>query len=711
MKTASLLGLMIAAAGIATVSFGADPYRNEMMRPNYPEHNYSFQDHRDVWDIFARRLAPELCDAGDPDSPGVFAACYDPKNPPPPDVQAALEAYMRGGYQDRFNVGGRWSRVGQGTAIALTWSFVPDGTVVGDANAPGGAGASDLFSRMDSLFGGNRALWISKIQACFDRWAALSGVSYTRVRNGTNEWDDGAAWGSLSSSARGDVRIGMKNIDGANGILAYNQFPDNGDMVIDRSENWASSGGDYRFLRNVVMHEHGHGLGFAHVCPIGNTSNEYKLMEPFVNTAYDGPQQDDIRAVQYNYGDANEPNDTAATATAAGTITGANVFALGAVPTPLVNNASTLSIDNSGDSDYYAFTLDQPRLISVTLTPVGTTYLESAQNGDGSCPTAAQSVSTNGAAIADLKFEIRNSTGTTLYRLVNDTAAGVAETTTNFLASPAGTFVIRVSAVSAVPAGESQLYKLSLQSFSTVVAPSASNNTFTDKVRVTWPNVIPDANAFQVMRATSNSIQAATQIASLAAGVFSYDDTTATPATPYYYWVKVRQPGNDTVYKYTSTNGVLGVRAGANQPPVANAGPDQSLTDSDGNGTELVSFNGSLSSDPDGSIIQFAWTEGATTLASGPSAIPTATLGVGQHTVTLTVTDNSGATGTDTVLISISAPCPADFDASGGIDGSDVEAFFNAWSAGDISADVDQNGGIDGADVEVFFQAWEAGGC
>ncbi len=57
------------------------------------------------------------------------------------------------------------------------------------------------------------------------------------------------------------------------------------------------------------------------------------------------------------------------------------------------------------------------------------------------------------------------------------------------------------------------------------------------------------------------------------------------------------------------------------------------------------------------------------------------------------------------------APCPADFDQSGGVDGSDVEAFYVAWEASEPSADVNRDGGVDGGDVEAFFLVWEAGGC
>ncbi len=56
-------------------------------------------------------------------------------------------------------------------------------------------------------------------------------------------------------------------------------------------------------------------------------------------------------------------------------------------------------------------------------------------------------------------------------------------------------------------------------------------------------------------------------------------------------------------------------------------------------------------------------------------------------------------------------PCIGDFNQDGGIDGSDVEAFFVAWAAGTGSADVNQDGGVDGSDVETFFTAWENGSC
>jgi hypothetical protein len=91
-----------------------------------------------------------------------------------------------------------------------------------------------------------------------------------------------------------------------------------------------------------------------------------------------------------------------------------------------------------------------------------------------------------------------------------------------------------------------------------------------------------------------------------------------------------------------------------NQPPTAHAGPDQALTDSDNSGSESVTLDGSASSDSDGSIISYVWTEDGVEIATG--ATPTVALAVGVHTITLTVTDDDGATGSDEVVITVSPP-------------------------------------------------------
>jgi hypothetical protein len=89
-----------------------------------------------------------------------------------------------------------------------------------------------------------------------------------------------------------------------------------------------------------------------------------------------------------------------------------------------------------------------------------------------------------------------------------------------------------------------------------------------------------------------------------------------------------------------------------NQPPIAKAGPDQTITLP----TNNVLLDGGESSDPDGSIIAYNWKK-----ISGPpsfyiikpdsSKTDVSALAVGIYTFELTVTDNGGLKAKDTVQI------------------------------------------------------------
>ncbi len=103
----------------------------------------------------------------------------------------------------------------------------------------------------------------------------------------------------------------------------------------------------------------------------------------------------------------------------------------------------------------------------------------------------------------------------------------------------------------------------------------------------------------------------------------------------------------------TTPAGVGGASSGCsvNEPPVANAGSDQTVIDDDGNGGETTTLDGTASSDPDGTIASYVWMEGGNQIATG--ANPSLSLALGVHTITLTVTDNDGATATDNVVITV----------------------------------------------------------
>jgi len=107
--------------------------------------------------------------------------------------------------------------------------------------------------------------------------------------------------------------------------------------------------------------------------------------------------------------------------------------------------------------------------------------------------------------------------------------------------------------------------------------------------------------------------------------------------------------GWDSTYGWGLVNAYAALQwgAGPNEPPVANAGPDKTAYVD-----EIVSFDGSGSSDPDGTIVSYDWAFGDGASASG-ATVNHAYSAADTYTVTLTVTDNGGLTGTDTASVTV----------------------------------------------------------
>jgi hypothetical protein len=104
----------------------------------------------------------------------------------------------------------------------------------------------------------------------------------------------------------------------------------------------------------------------------------------------------------------------------------------------------------------------------------------------------------------------------------------------------------------------------------------------------------------------------------------------------------------------TDTDDITIVVQPVNVAPTAVAGADQSITLP----TDNVSVNGSSSSDPDGTIVSYAWEKVSGpvvyTITNPGSASTTITgLIAGVYVFRLTVTDDDGATGTDDVQITV----------------------------------------------------------
>ncbi|MBL4591600.1 MAG: matrixin family metalloprotease [Phycisphaerales bacterium] len=344
----------------------------------------------------------------------------------------------------RFIGTARWTNtatngggLSQGAPTTITYSYPPDGSFI--PNSGLGSGSQQLFQWLDGLYG-NTATWQSLYAQVFDRWSELIGVTFVFEPN-----DDGSSMSSASGSlgVRGDIRLFAFNypFDGNGGVLAYNFFPNDGDMAIDAFDSfYNSTGAGSRRFRNVVSHELGHGLGMSHVCP----ANATKLMEPFISTAYDGPQLDDTIGGQRRYGDIFELNDTPFNPTDLGSFAG-----------PGFASIDDLSIDDNGDTDYFRVTVTSPVELTMTISPAAATYPNGPQTG------ACNTMSTiNYNTIHDLEIEVFSSANVFVPLQSEDSEGAGGTEVLVFEAITPGDYLFRVAPTTNT--NNIQLYDLAL---------------------------------------------------------------------------------------------------------------------------------------------------------------------------------------------------------------------------------------------------------
>jgi Ca2+-binding RTX toxin-like protein len=198
-------------------------------------------------------------------------------------------------------------------------------------------------------------------------------------------------------------------------------------MIIDTADSfYHDTSDDSRRLRNVLAHEHGHGLGLSHTCPI----NQTKLMEPYLALDFDGPQFDDMLGVQRGYGDAHEANES--------TGTGSD---LGFLATGSVTMVDQLSVND--DADLFRFNVGTNRTVSVTIVPPPVApYFEGSQNANGTCTAGTLF---DPATVQDLRLDLLDSDGETVLATANLAGVGETETLTNVrLPNHGGPFFVRV---------------------------------------------------------------------------------------------------------------------------------------------------------------------------------------------------------------------------------------------------------------------------
>lgn len=502
------------------------------------------------------------------------------------------------------------SGLGRGDPITLTWGILPDNVYIPGSGEPGAVSRAILM--LDNIYGAGpggsdltQRPWFPLFQEAFDSWAREIGVRYVYEPN-----DDGAPFPDSPGvlGVRPDVRIGAHSVDGNLGanIYAYNFFPDLGDMVID-SDNDPTFRSDKNngniLFENLVSHEHGHGLGLGHSCPVEQT----KLMEPIITTKFTGPQHDDILGGNRGYGDRLEfpvRNDNPAAATDLGPVTPGDTL-----------REANLSIDGLSDHDFLAFGVPEGSRLSVTVTPVGFSYFNSPELAGGECPLGWFF---NSRIQNDLGFEIRGRSGANVLGGAAYLPAGQPESVTDLLLPEgAGTYFLHVFGDTT----ETQLYDL----------------------EVTVNQGQPPVAACKDVTTCNGNVS----VFRFDDGSFDPDGDTITYATdpegPF-------APGATPV-QFIVSDGVFADTCQAtitvNRPPVAVAGPLQVMADSS-QGCMATVDPASLdqgSSDPDGDALSFGL------VPSGPYA-------EGVNPVVFIATDRCGVSDSVSTTLTVTCTTP-----------------------------------------------------
>lgn len=293
-----------------------------------------------------------------------------------------------------FDIGGRWSAtqldgsgLQRGDPVTLRWSIVPDGKSY-ERSSPGKT--SNLVQFLDDGWNvpaaqrtpdfTNRAWW-TVINDAYAQYSRVSGVTLTYVP----EQDSSG----VSTGQFGDIRIGGEDFNGdPGGALADNVYPDGGDMRIDTARESDGSIGFYFStepgLRNLVIHETGHGVGLGHSNPVNNSAKA--VMEGGLRTDIWGLQFDDIYALNRQYGDPlekNGGNDIYTMATDLGDLGSSGRFVWGLSASDTVVNQfddDWLGIDGRNDTDWFKFTISGSTFASIRVQPLGPTY-ETVEQG------------------------------------------------------------------------------------------------------------------------------------------------------------------------------------------------------------------------------------------------------------------------------------------------------------------------------------------
>lgn len=359
---------------------------------------------------------------------------------------------------------------GTAAPAILSISFPDDGATWGLASIDPASVQANTLSASFAIHLGDVDRGRELTRQAFASWSRFIGVRYHEIADDQSPMDQNPAYVSW----RGDIRIGGGPVPGSP-YVAYNAFPSSasgpgfvggGDMFIDTTAfnigGFNNPSNNYRFFRNVVAHEHGHGLGLYHAVPC----NQTKLMEPQVATTFDGPTPDELRGAARNHNDPYAPNHTLSDAHWLGDLVPVvHVPPPGSPPVPMPRSfgARNLSLNgvagaNGTGTDWFLFeTSAAVPSFAAVVGPTGGTYDTGVQSGGG-CAGTVTTIAAD--AVGDLELELMDlNSGVSWIASVNGPGAAETIIVPNL---PAGAYALRISDIGPTAPDHVQLYNLSI---------------------------------------------------------------------------------------------------------------------------------------------------------------------------------------------------------------------------------------------------------
>ncbi len=599
---------------------------------------------------------------------------------------------------------------GQASKARFTYSFPSDGTIWGLSEvAP--TGPSNLDARLLAEFGSeNLDLGREYFRQALASWRKYSGNTYFEVA------DDGAPMNQSTTRVptRGDIRMGGRDF-GTGTFLAYNAFPSNdfasiggSDMVMNNSFWGSSNFGDpadnYRYLRNTVAHEHGHGLGFIHVTPC----NETKLMEPFISTEFDVVGVDERRNTGRNYGDRFAGNHSQNDAAPLGNLNddgGRSVRLL-----QLATNGE--NGPNNTDQDWFSFTLTAPTAVRLRIEPTGGSY----SNGQQFFNCFGSNSTVDAQSAGDLTLTLFDALGEVAQASAN--GPGLAEEINRQLAP--GTYFVRVQDIGPNPTSDQivQMYDLSVANIGNLLFPNPVPAEPYANAGLNGKRVEANTNAWFIGDINSEATEPGATIVNFDWDLDG-DGTFETLGTPKPVTQYVSNGSYEVALRITDSNGkratdTIVCEVFGAETSLAYEGPS---TIEQGSSVEVVLTGTNLKNVESASEFSVSGLGVSVTGTPVPNALGTQVTGLffdvatdaplGQRSISF-ANDDGAATVIDAfgVVEGQGVPCPGDVTGDGSVDLADLNLVLANFGESTSEGDADGNGSVDLVDLNIVLGAF-----